>query len=120
MSKFIYSLPLLLTGLGAAAITPAAASAHEPYDHHGHHGHYPAHHARYYPPVRVYVPAVRTVVGLYPAPVVPDCRQFQVLYRGRGREPWRIHAVYETRFGADRDAARLQLSGFEVSIREVL
>lgn len=118
MSKFIYSLPLLLTGLGAAAITPATASAHDPYDHHGHRGHYPAYPARYYPPVRVYVPPVRTVVAV-PAPVVPVCRQFQVLYRGCGTEPWRVHAVYETRFGADRDASRLQLSGFEVSIREM-
>jgi hypothetical protein len=112
MSKLIYSLPLMLTGLGAAALTPSIASAHEPA---GHHGHHPAHRSHYYPPARVY-PAV----GFYPAPVVPILRQYQVLYRGCAVEPWRVHAVYETRFGADRDAARLQLSGFEVSIREML
>ena len=112
MSKWIYRLPLMLTGLGAFAAIPATASAHEPA---GHHGHHPAHRSHYYPPVRVY-PAV----GFYPAPVVPVFRQYQVLYRGCAVEPWRVHAAYETRFGADRDAARLQLSGFEVSIREVL
>ena len=106
MSKWIYRLPLMLTGLGAFAAIPATASAHEPA---GHHGHHPAHRSHYYPPARV-----------YPAPVVPVFRQYQVLYRGCAVEPWRVHAAYETRFGADRDAARLQLSGFEVSIREVL
>lgn len=116
MRKFIYSLPLMLIGAGATAITPSIADAHDPPSYHRH---YP-HHSRYYPPVRVYVPPVRAVVGLSPAPVVPVCRQFEVLYRGCAAEPWRVHAVYETRFGADRDAGRLQLSGFEVSIREVL
>lgn len=119
MSKMIYSLPLMLVGLGAAAVTPSSAEAHYPPGYHGHY-HYPAHHYQYYPPVRVCAPAIRPVVGFYPAPVVPVCRQFQVLYRGCAAEPWRMHAVYETRFGADRAAGRLQLSGFEVSIREVL
>ena len=115
MSKFIYSLPLMLTGLGTAALMPSTADAHDPpRDHH----HYP-HHSYYHLPVRVYVPPVRTVVGFAPAPIVPACRQFEVLYRGCASEPWRVHAVYETRFGADHDAGRLQLSGFEVSIREV-
>jgi hypothetical protein len=114
MRKLILSLPLMLTGLGAAAVTPASADAHYPTYHH----HYPP--ARVYlPPVSVYFPPIRPVVTYYPAPVIPICSRFDVLYRGCAAEPWRLHAEYETRYGADRDASRLQLSGFEVSIREM-
>src|SRR5262245_41233089 len=108
MRKLIYSLPVMLTGLGAAAVTPSSADAH-----------YPSHHYHYYPPVIVHVPPVRPVVACYPAPVIPLACRYDVLYRGCVSESWRLHAQYQTRYGADRDASRLQLSGFEVSIREV-
>jgi hypothetical protein len=108
MRKFIYSLPMMLTGLGATAISPSNADAH-----------YPSHHHHYYPPVVVHVPPVRPVVTYYPAPVIPVVCRYDVLYRGCSAEPWRLHAQYETRYGADGDASRLHLSGFEVAIREL-
>ena len=99
MNKILASL-VMAGGLGAVAAAPVEA-----HDHHR-------------PVVQVgfYVPAYRP--AYYPATFVPvrDCH-YDVLFRRCPADPWAFHAAYESRFAADRDAARLEVRGFQVSIR---
>ena len=94
--------------VGALALLPAAASAHDYYHHHWYR-------PVYYPPV-VVAPAPVVVA---PAPVViaPIQIPIDVFYRVTPTQTWTFYGTYSTRFDADRAAHNLENTGYSVMIQ---
>jgi hypothetical protein len=90
--------------VGALAVLPAAASAHEYYHHHYYRPYY---YPTYYPPV-VVTPAPVIVVPASPV---------DVFYRAGITQPWTFYGTYSARFDADQAAHSLERSGYSVMVQ---
>jgi len=92
--------------VGALAVLPAAASAHDYY------------HYRYYRPI--YYPTYYTPVVVAPAPVVVApviTVPIDVFYRASPYQPWTLYGTYSARYDADHAAHRLEDRGYSVMIQ---
>jgi hypothetical protein len=96
--------------VGALAVLPAAASAHEYYHHHYYRPYY---YPTYYPPV-VVTPAPVVV----PAPViVTPAAPVDVFYRGAINQTWTLYGTYNSRYDADQAARSLERSGYSIMVQ---
>lgn len=96
-------------GLGALVAAPSTAHAHPPI-------------VVYPTPVVVpvyYPPPPPVVVQTYSPVVVEPCRRFEVVYRTRAWEPYRVHGTYTSERYAHEAARHLRHGGYAVRVEAI-